>query len=352
MVVKHNEDGVALKGFVQRYEWGKKGEDSLVARLAKSSAALEQIEEGPYAELWFGSHPSGPSKLKHGATVFQDQLPFLLKVLSVGKALSIQAHPDAVLAKECHAKRPDLYKDPNHKPEMAIALTQFEALVGFRPLREIDAALNQYPVFKKLTRVQQVKSAADLKEAFGNLMRAQPDAADFEAIECPLFERLKRQYPGDIGCFCAFFLNYVTLQPGQAVFLGPNEPHAYLSGDCVECMANSDNVVRAGLTPKYRDVDLLLKMLTYESHEKSDLIQNGEKGIYETLVEEFYLQKFTQSGAVEVKKQAVLLVVQGSVRINDELLAAGEAFYIKGNKQVGLQSAESFLVFKAESKSL
>jgi len=80
-----------------------------------------------------------------------------------------------------------------------------------------------------------------------------------------LLLRLNSQFPGDVGCFCVFFLNYLTLEPGQAIFLAANMPHAYLSGDCVECMATSDNVVRAGLTPKYRDVNLLINMLTYES---------------------------------------------------------------------------------------
>ena len=92
-------------------------------------------------------------------------------------------------------------------------------------------------------------------------MSPQPAVGSLEE----LLLRLNSQFPGDVGCFCVFFLNYLTLEPGQAIFLAANMPHAYLSGDCVECMATSDNVVRAGLTPKYRDVNLLINMLTYES---------------------------------------------------------------------------------------
>merc|ERR1712072_492467 len=80
-----------------------------------------------------------------------------------------------------------------------------------------------------------------------------------------LIMRLHTQYPGDIGCFCPFFLNHITLQPGEAIFLAANEPHAYLSGDLAECMACSDNVIRSGLTPKFKDVELLCECLTYHT---------------------------------------------------------------------------------------
>ena len=149
-----------LKGSIQKYAWGKKGSTSLVAQLAKSSGDLEINENENYAELWIGTHPSGQAVLVDsgkplaelikedpsvlGAKVverFGPTLPFLLKVLSVEKALSIQAHPDLELAKKLHASFPDIYKDPNHKPEMAIALTPFEVMCGFRSVDKIVSYL-------------------------------------------------------------------------------------------------------------------------------------------------------------------------------------------------------------------
>jgi mannose-6-phosphate isomerase len=235
-------------------------------------------------------------------------LPYLFKVLSVAKALSIQAHPDKRLAEALHASRPDVYKDANHKPEMALALTPFEAMCGFRSLKEISDGFQACPELCALVGEEAVAaliaatsgsdtaaaatssggSAASasaagreaLKVAFGAYMSKVDDAeaiatatgalvarleADSSALPSTrnLILRLSEQYPGDVGLFAPLWLNTLTLEPGQAIFLAANEPHAYLSGDCVECMACSDNVVRAGLTPKLKDVPTLVSMLTY-----------------------------------------------------------------------------------------
>lgn len=157
----------------QNYAWGKVGRDSKVARLMESDGIKVENEE-PYAEYWFGTHPAAPSSVK-GTNGSEDlllskwlqdfpqalgrlqsvcgesgQLPFLFKVLSVNKALSIQAHPDKSLAEQLHAERPEVYKDDNHKPEMAVALTYFEAMCGFRPYGTIISLLNEYPEFAEL----------------------------------------------------------------------------------------------------------------------------------------------------------------------------------------------------------
>lgn len=156
-----------LVGFVHNYEWGKVGNDSAVAQLATLNDPEFSVDEKtPYAELWMGSHPSGPSKYKSSGMTLKDELPFLLKVLSINKALSIQVHPNKVSlrnvfatckcyillffqseAQKLHSKQPNIYKDPNHKPEMAIALTPFTGLCGFRPLPEIrDILMNIKPI--------------------------------------------------------------------------------------------------------------------------------------------------------------------------------------------------------------
>lgn len=195
-----------LKCQVQQYAWGKLGTKSLAAEFAASGRPDDFCVDGtaPYAELWMGTHPNGPSMLKgpNGLSLeahiasdpqmlgaesrkrFGDQLPYLFKVLSVNKALSIQAHPDKKHAEQLHKERPDVYKDDNHKPEMAIALTDFEALCGFRPLSQIQANLKAVPSLSEaigknaaeaLLKATKDNHGAALKNAFTALMKCPKD---------------------------------------------------------------------------------------------------------------------------------------------------------------------------------
>jgi len=274
-----------------------------------------------------GTHPSNPSRdlttgrdlldlvndnqALLGATIaakYKRKLPFLFKVLSINKALSIQAHPNKKLAEQLHARDPKNYPDDNHKPEMAIALTPFEGLCGFRPLQEIVHFLGSVDSLRTLVSDEQATAFVDtvkghetdasadatkrnkgaLQKLFKALMSASQssletateslveDAAsggeDFAgggvestsgATLSELIARLHGQFGADYGLFNLFFLNFVTLQPGEAMFLQADDIHAYVSGDIMECMASSDNVVRAGFTPKFKDVPTLVDMLTY-----------------------------------------------------------------------------------------
>ncbi|KAK1325710.1 Mannose-6-phosphate isomerase 2 [Acorus calamus] len=305
-----------LRCSVQNYDWGILGAESTVAGLYSKNSASEIVPDKPYAELWMGTHPSGPSftaeeaeppkPLKGlvsenpgllGEKVVErwgTDLPFLFKVLSVAKALSIQAHPDKELAEVLHKTRPEVYKDSNHKPEMAVAVTEFEALCGFVGVEELKTVLNSVPEFVELIGLEDAnkflhvneddgddKTKTILQKIFTKLMSASKDEysllvskmkarLDAENKVRTLTEkeqlalRLEKMYPSDIGVLSSFFFNPVKLKPGEALYLGANEPHAYLSGECIECMATSDNVVRAGLTPKFRDVKTLCSMLTYK----------------------------------------------------------------------------------------
>ncbi|XP_048448833.1 mannose-6-phosphate isomerase [Rhincodon typus] len=272
-----------LKCVVQHYAWGKVGLESEVAKLALSDDPSISIEqEKPYAELWMGAHPKGdaiicdnriPQKTlgewiaKHpdclGSKVkdiFQGQLPFLFKVLSVNISLSIQAHPTKELAVQLHTQFPDRYPDKNHKPEMAIALTHFEGLCGFRPVEEIIGYLKNVPEFHAVIGNEAAEALENsvgdprqvseaLKKCFTRMMNCekktfidqlnmlvkrvlQEDTAgkDTTGSNGELLLRLHSQFPGDVGCFVIYFLNLVKLQPGEAMFLGANEPHAYLYG--------------------------------------------------------------------------------------------------------------------------
>uniref|UniRef100_A0A182VVM2 mannose-6-phosphate isomerase n=1 Tax=Anopheles minimus TaxID=112268 RepID=A0A182VVM2_9DIPT len=289
-----------IVGSVKSYDWGKLGGQSFVAQLAQANdEQLELKTESPYAELWMGDHVNGPATVKSDGKGLDEairadpigmigtadgRLPFLLKVLSIRKALSVQVHPDKVEAEKLHRQFPDIYKDPNHKPELAIALTDFQALCGFRPYAEIDGFLQEYPELRELLGESvlakfQAKDVSAVKFAYERLMHSAPDdvtrcidgiakrMVDLEAKSIELnhlFNRLYADFGSDVGVLSIYFLNYLQLKPGQAIYLAANVPHAYIDGDCVECMACSDNVVRAGLTPKFKDVDTLLRLVAYD----------------------------------------------------------------------------------------
>jgi len=287
-----------LTGVAMNYLWGRSAADSEVAKLLEASGIA--VDSGkPFAELWMGTHSSGPSSVRmpNGDTILLKDilggdLPFLLKVLSVNTALSIQSHPSKALAERLHRERPDVYKDPNHKPEMAIALSRFEALCGFCSVSELEGTLRSVPelalccgqdIVDRYIREPEINTTQKrrlLKELFTSLMTVDKsrasemvqklvDRLDQQAAQRELTSReqlvlrLHEQYPLDIGVLSSYLLNYVCLESGEAIALGANEPHAYLSGEIVECMATSDNVIRAGLTPKFKDVNALCSSLTY-----------------------------------------------------------------------------------------
>ncbi|KAI1362588.1 mannose-6-phosphate isomerase [Xylaria arbuscula] len=317
-----------LRCGVNSYDWGKIGSESAAAKFAAATPSddLTIESEKPYAELWMGTHPSNPSKdLESGRNLldlvesnamllgpsvkarYGPKLPFLFKVLSINKALSIQAHPNKKLAEQLHASDPKNYPDDNHKPEMAIAITDFEGLCGFRPLDEIAHFLSSVSALRQLVgedvakgfiatvRGQESDDASEeqnkraLRSAFAALMQSSAEEVASAAKSlvseaerkgddfadrgtkstsgetmAKLVIRLNQQFPDDIGLFVLFFLNYVTLSPGEALFLKADDIHAYVSGDIIECMAASDNVVRAGFTPKFKDVQNLVNLLTYK----------------------------------------------------------------------------------------
>lgn len=411
-----------LSCVVQDYAWGKLGGDSEVAQLWASGDSGRKIEPNkPYAELWMGTHPKGDALITDnrvnqktlgqwiaahpdclGSKVreaFQDQLPFLFKVLSVRLALSIQAHPDKALAKKLHAQFPQHYPDDNHKPEMAIALTPFRGLCGFRPISEIVGFLQGIPEFRALIgqdAAQQLESSVEdpskgaeqrkaLQRCFTCMMQSGKKefaeqlnllvqrvtqqverAEDVSYCIGDLLLTLHSQFPGDIGCFAIYFLNVMTLQPGEAMYLGANEPHAYLAGDCVECMACSDNTVRAGLTPKFIDVDTLCAMLTYIAAPAADKLftpspVSGDPHalLYNPPVPDFSVIKIEVPSSVSqyqvtpLDSASILLLVRGQVSsqgINGGLsLHPGSVLFISANESITLtvEPSHNVLLFRA-----
>jgi mannose-6-phosphate isomerase len=213
----------------------------------------------------------------------------------VQQALSIQAHPNKKLAEELHRTCPGHYPDANHKPEICIPLGHFEALCGFRPTADVRRHVCEVPELKRLVQLDEEEIAtASLKDMFSRLMKSDvvqqanqvvalvkrlKDIADPDRDQ-KLILRISQDYPMDIGIFSVYFLNYVVItedMPNRFIYCAPDEPHAYLCGDAVECMAMSDNVVRAGLTQKFKDVDTLLRMMTWRDDLLDDLVNVGER---------------------------------------------------------------------------
>lgn len=385
---------------VQNYAWGKIGSTSKVARLATQAEKNFTLDEGaPYAELWMGTHPKSPATVpktgerladfiaanpeaelgKHVTEKFGNNLPFLLKILSVNQALSIQAHPNKKHAEELHSKDPAHYPDPNHKPEMCIALTEFTGLCGFRPQSETIQFVNSIPELKELIGNVDLSVEENypenLKKAFTNLMqtpkdiiiqkanalveRAKSDSSDDAEGKYlkSLLLTLNEKYSGDIGLFNIYFLNHVKLQPGEAMFLRANLPHAYLSGDCVECMACSDNVVRAGLTPKFMDVPTLCEMLDYtpKSANANKFTAESEKDCVKTFnpdVPDFSLQQIIspagQFTLQSVESASITILVEGKIRVGDsESFESGLVFYQSANETLQLQIEDKMVAYRA-----
>ncbi|KAK5040251.1 Mannose-6-phosphate isomerase [Exophiala sideris] len=413
------------------YEWGKKGKDSAAAKYAAAtpSDSFSIQEDKPYAELWMGTHPSLPSKdLTTGRSLidlvsdnealmgtditakYNKKLPFLFKVLSIAKALSIQAHPNKKLAGELHAKDPKNYPDDNHKPEMTLAITPFEGLCGFRPLKEIAHFLSTVKPLRELVGEAESKgleevatssSSSDakphLKAAFSSLMKSDrklvaekskdllelaksgsispgPSVNTSEEL-CELVERCNSQFPEDIGLFVLFFLNYVKLQPGQAMYLKADDIHAYISGDIIECMASSDNVIRAGFTPKFQDVNTLTDILTYDHDPPEQQLlkpvdypyvtlndkaysSGGDSLLYDPPIEEFavvrtVLKKTGAKATFEgLSGPSILICTTGSGNISvgpkTEELKEGYVYFVGATAELVVESTgEELVTFRA-----
>lgn len=280
---------------VREYAWGS---DEAIARLQGRPVPAA----GPEAELWMGAHPTAPSRVAAtgqplpdliataalatlGAPVverFGPRLPYLLKVLAAARALSLQVHPDLAQAQqgfatELAAGSSRNYVDPNHKPELLVALEPFEALCGFRAPEASAEDLAALGV-SALAPVVAALSSSDgegvrLRRAV-NLLLAWPAAERSDLVKAvavaarergpALAVTLAEQHPADPGVVLALLLNHVRLQPDQAIYMPAGNLHSYLRGVGVEIMAASDNVLRCGLTPKHVDADETVRILRYE----------------------------------------------------------------------------------------
>lgn len=307
----------------------------------------------PEAELWFGAHPGDPARLvdddgaarsllevvdaepaaqlgERTVATFGPRLPFLLKLLAAEEPLSLQAHPSTRQAAEGFAREEAAgipvdspvrnYRDDSHKPELVVALTRFEVLAGFRdPYRTVELldAL-RVPALEPFVGLLAGQPDPDgLRALFTTWITLPPPAlgvllpsvldgcvnylAAHESGHAPFTAEVRTAlelaevYPGDSGVLASMLLNRVTLEPGQGLYLDAGNLHAYLHGMAVEIMANSDNVLRGGLTPKHIDVPELLRVLDFDTVDIPILgpIEGRDAGewVYHTPAAEFALSR-------------------------------------------------------------
>ncbi len=385
------EDGVfPLEGVIQHYAWG--GYDLLPTLLGQHN-----VDHIPWAEWWLGTHPKGPSRIQVGeewmalhemissnpakfvgpvvADRFGPRLPFLFKVLDVRSMLSIQLHPtipsaEAGFALEEAAGIPRLaphrnYKDRNHKPEFMLALTDFWLLHGFRKAEEIANSLSRISAWSKLRTMLEEGGLQALYEYVMNLPVEQ-----INVLLQPLFEELKQTPPTDPaepdywawlafqeytdagnfdrGIFSIYWLNLVFLEKGQGIFQGAGIPHAYLRGANIELMANSDNVLRGGLTPKHIDVPELLANIVFDP--VTPQIQGGTAmttGIldFPMPVPDFALSAVqlapNESIALRQEGPGIYMVYEGIVSCAGQSFKRGQAFYVLPGIAIEIQASNS-----------
>jgi len=411
------EAGVlTLHGVVQHYDWGG-------YQFIPDLLGIENATRRPFAELWIGAHAKAPSVVELATgeepldqliaeaperilgeaakAHFGGRLPYLFKILDVNKMLSIQAHPTLVQARAGFARENAAgirleashrnYKDDNHKPEIGVALTEFWMLHGFRPLEQIAETLSRTPELGVLMPdfPQRLSAAGHdhetrrslLRELYSRVMTIPQEQVD--SLLNPLLARLQAKaisdkdspdywavraaenfpLPGghrDRGIFSVYLLNLVHMQPGQGTFQPAGVLHAYLQGVNVELMANSDNVLRGGLTTKHVDVPELLNILTFEGGTPEILNGhqvNAQERVYRTPAEEFELRRIAlpaharYAGAATYGPKA-LLVLHGSAKLtaaNRELsLGRSSILLVPSGTEFVLETrADDLIVFQA-----
>ncbi len=367
---------------VQNYAWGSK--DALTKLYG-----IKDAEGRPMAELWMGAHPKCSSQIENSRgenLSLRDQisaglsaqlgekvakrfgeLPFLFKVLCADQPLSIQVHPSKSAAEIGYAKENAAgipldaaernYKDPNHKPELVYALTPFQAMNGFRELREIVSLLQ--PVAGAHPLIASFLTSPDvdhLRTLFAGLLSLEGEdkSRALDVLKSVLDEQqgepwdtirsISEFYPDDSGLFSPLLLNVITLQPGEGMFLYAETPHAYLKGVSLEVMANSDNVLRAGLTPKYIDIPELLANLKFNARPASELLTTpvvkGAELNFPIPVEDFAFSIHSLSAEPQTLEQDSAAIV---------FCIEGQSVLVKNNQTLVLNPGESCFLSADES---
>ena len=397
---------IQLRCECNNYPWGKVGEDSLAARLCSKTPGTDfKLEKDKnYAEMWMGTYPELPSYvLKTGENLqdvlnankekligkqvlskFGADLPFLPKILSIQKALPLQIHPDIELSKQLHKEDPEKFSDENHKPEIAVALSDFEAFCGFKPKHDIQMLLDLEPLQEfnpdksrwsdntlrevcKSMLIASEQTVASTMKALGDLPKGKLGS---QAYIVDLVPQLIDQYgAADNGSLVALCLmNYLTFKPGEAIWIPADGIHAYLRGDIVECMARSNNVLNTGFCPRAdRDnVDTFVNALTFQQHDakkpllersKCDHTSTGKSYMFHPPMSEFNMI-VTELGSGDtdslkaVAGPSIMFMTSGQGKMKadgrDHEIQAGYIYFIGQGVEVSYEStSQDFAVYRA-----
>ncbi|KFY55226.1 hypothetical protein V497_07114 [Pseudogymnoascus sp. VKM F-4516 (FW-969)] len=307
---------IQLESDVNNHAWGKKGQASLAARYADATPGKEfKVESGKdYSEMWIGTFPKTPSQLLSTGQVLQEwidgnkekllgpaviekygsDLPFLPKVISISNELPLQIHPDKELATKLHKHNPSKFGDPNHEPELTVALSDFEAFVGFKHVDDIEALFRDIPFLKErftpqpktpFTSSTLVKnivhkllslSEEEVAEVYSALRDTPRSEYGDQSYILMLLPRISNQDGAtDPGCLVSLLtMNFLTLKKGEALYIPADGIHAFLSGDIIECMAPSDNVINCGVCPSANpeSINLFTSALTFDYKDPQSMV--------------------------------------------------------------------------------
>ena len=387
-----------LKGVVQHYSWG--GFDFIPQLLG-----IDNTEKKPFAEYWLGAHGNHPASIENGSNIPLNKfittdidgilgssvskkfaaLPYLLKVLDVRQMLSIQVHPSKEAAEvsfeEENKKNIALnaphrnYKDPNHKPESMVALSDFWLLHGFKKKEDLENILDAR---SELSFLKEIFIAGGYKALYEEVMLMDQRRVN-EVLE-PLIKKIIPLYNNgsiqktdehfwaaraalnfckdgnyDRGIFSIYLFNLVGLKKGEGIFQAAGLPHAYLEGQNVEIMANSDNVLRSGLTDKHIDVAELLKHVKFEATIPNILNPRSNHKIFLSPAEEFELQQYLLDEGEEVDIKTIsgeiFLLLDGALQVTSEKqnieINKGDSIFIKAGCEIKLKPLSGINLFRA-----
>ena len=391
-----------LEGAIQHYDWG--GFDFIPKLIQKENA-----EQQPFAELWMGTHQRGPAKLRvkdqhlplaeliketpttllgdRVAAKFDNQLPFLFKVLDVNKMLSIQSHPTKEKAVIGFQKENEqgiplsafnrVFKDDNHKPEIMVALSDFWLLHGFQHPEAIAQIIEEIPEFSTLKSIFVQHSIFDLYKTImewpqekineiltplgkrlQELLEAEalhPDQADYWAA-LAFKNSMESANQIDRGIFSIYFFNLVKLQEGEAIFQDAGVPHAYLRGTNMELMANSDNVFRGGLTKKHIAVPELLANLVFDPIDPTIIQETSlseTESVFKSPAPDFELRKLKINkdkigSYAGDDSPAILILMEGRATVEETIaLAKGQIVFVPANTSYSISASSDCIFFKA-----
>lgn len=352
---------------VQNYDWGMKKEKSLIYEITK-----EKTHNDKYAELWMGDHKNGMNFIKFNNNKIslkefleEKELKYLFKILNVEKCLSLQIHPDKKNAEILHKENPSKYPDSNHKPEMALCLSNFKAFCNFCTLEDFYSKINRYDCLKKW-----IKKYENYREFFTDVINLEEEKIKNLILNLEndinklinkniidkIILRLIKEYSFDKGILITFSLNYIELKEGEAIVLNPNEPHAYIEGNLLEIMAKSDNVIRLGLTPKFKDSKNLMKIINFEIQKPSFVIPEIEKisefvqkKVFKTkyktefllenleLVANNYYQKSIKFKLIIQENSILLNLNIESIKVNDLKINFGENYFFRQQTEIEIE---------------